>query len=454
MVSPFPFESMVVFGWLASMLLIGVLLRAKIPFFQKFLFPSCLIGGIAGLILINTQVIKIAASDLETFAYHFFNISFISVGLTHSNNQDKPSPQGKAFIKGPAWMALVQGSCFGLQAAVGGFLVILFGVLGLKLFPTFGFLAPLGFEEGPGQALSVGKVWEGFGFAQAATLGLTFAAVGYFFAFFAGVPIVNWGIRKGLATQGAKDLPQDLLTGIIPRDNKTETAGKLAFHTGNVDSMAFQAALVGFVYLLTYAFVKYIGMVLPSDAAKIMWGFFFVFGLMIAIVVRLLFRRFGAEHLIDAGIQHRITGLSIDFLMVSTVMAIQLLVVWRYIFPVSVIAIVNGLLTTGLVVYLGKRLWSYNLERTAAVYGTVTGTVSCGLLLLRIADPDFKTPVAIEIAVMNVISLVPIGGCLLLVNAPVWWNWGAGATTLVFIGVMVVSLALIRMLKFWVPHKS
>lgn len=56
MVSPFPFESMVVFGWLASMLLIGVLLRAKIPFFQKFLFPSCLIGGIAGLILINENM--------------------------------------------------------------------------------------------------------------------------------------------------------------------------------------------------------------------------------------------------------------------------------------------------------------------------------------------------------------------------------------------------------------
>jgi ESS family glutamate:Na+ symporter len=89
MASPFPFEPMLVFGWLASMLLIGVLLRARIPLFQKFLFPSCLIGGIGGLILINTRIINIAASDLETFAYHFFNISFISVGLTHSNDLEK-----------------------------------------------------------------------------------------------------------------------------------------------------------------------------------------------------------------------------------------------------------------------------------------------------------------------------------------------------------------------------
>ena len=110
-------------------------------------------------------------------------------------------------------------------------------------------------------------------------------------------------------------------------------------------------------------------------------------------------------------------------------------------------------MTTVVVIYLGKRLWDHNLERTAAVYGAVTGTVSCGLLLLRIADPDFKTPVAIEIAVMNVLSIVPIGGCLLLVNAPLWWNWGVGATSLVFLGVMAVGLALIRLLKFWGPPK-
>ena len=453
MTAPFSFESMLVFGWLASMLLIGVLLRAKVNFFQRFLFPGCLIGGIIGLILINFRVIKIAVSDLELFAYHFFNISFISVGLTHGKSQSNPSPRSKTFIKGPAWMALVQGSCFGLQAAVGGLLAILFGIIGVKLFPTFGFLAPLGFEEGPGQALSVGKVWEGFGFEQAATIGLTFAAIGYLFAFFVGVPIVNRGIRNGLATYEARALPRDFLTGIIPRDKQTETAGTLTLHSGNVDSMAFQAALVGLVYLLTYGFVKYTGLLLPTDAAKIMWGFFFVFGLVFAIVVRSLLQKLGAEHLIDSGIQRRITGWSIDFLIVATVMAIQFLVVWTYALPIFLISILDGVLTTAVVIYLGKRLGEYNLERTVAVYGAVTGTVSCGLLLLRIADPDFKTPVTIEIAVMNVLSIVPIGGCLLLVNAPIWWNWGVATTSMVFLGIMAAGLALIRALKMWGPPK-
>ena len=81
MQSPFPFDGMILFGWMASMLLIGVILRAKIPFLQKFLFPSCLIGGIMGLLLINLNLIQVSVSAIETFAYHFFKISFISLFL-------------------------------------------------------------------------------------------------------------------------------------------------------------------------------------------------------------------------------------------------------------------------------------------------------------------------------------------------------------------------------------
>ena len=156
---PFPFEGMLTFGGLAIMLLVGVLLRAKVSIFQRFLMPSCLIGGILGLVLLNINLIKLSVSNLETFAYHFFNISFISVGLTRTGKQEPASNQKKSALKGPLWMALTQSVVFPLQAIIGGLFIILFGAFGLDLFPTFGFFAPLGFNEGPGQALSFGKVW-------------------------------------------------------------------------------------------------------------------------------------------------------------------------------------------------------------------------------------------------------------------------------------------------------
>ena len=123
--------------------------------------------------------------------------------------------------------------------------------------------------------------------------------------------------------------------------------------------------------------------------------------------------------------------------------------VGRFLVPILVISLANGILTTLVVVYLGRRLWSYNLERIAAIYGTVTGTVSCGLLLLRIVDPEFKTPVAMEIGVMNVFALPVIAGYLVLLNAPVWWDWSLGFTVLVLCGIMALVLAALRISRLW-----
>ncbi len=445
--APFPFEPLLIFGFLSIMLLLGVVLRAKVPIIQRFLFPSCLIGGILGLLIINIDMLGFDATGFETFAYHFFNISFISVGLTGSGQ--KKEGAGKEFVKGSIWMALVQGISFPLQAIIGGVFVLIFGAMGTNLFKTFGFLAPLGFNEGPGQALSFGKAWESVGFEHAATIGLTYAAIGFFFSFFVGVPLANWGIRKGISSYGPKKLPQDLLTGIIPKDQTRETAGELTLHSGNVDTLAFQAALIGFVYILTYLLVDNIGKLFGADVAKMLWGLFFFFGLGIAVIVKLLLGRIGVDHMIDPGIQRRITGWSVDFLIVSTITAIQLIVVWEYVLPIALISITNGILTTFIVIYLGKHIWSNNLERILAIYGTVTGTVSSGLLLLRIVDPEFKTPVAMEVGMVSIFVIPFIFACLMLVNAPLWWHWSLGLTLLAFAGIMILCLVLIRVLKFW-----
>jgi len=442
--TPFPFDGMLVFAFLSALLLAGVGLRARVGFFQHFLVPSCLIGGLMGLVLMHSGLLNLETTTVEAVAYHFFNISFISVGLTRNDNgNDQAGKSG--MLKGPAWMALMQGLTFPMQAALGGVLVILLGWFGVGLFPTFGFLVPLGFNEGPGQALSIGKVWEGAGFADAATIGLTFAAVGYFCAFFIGVPLVNRGIRMGRATFGPRQLPRDFLTGIL-NGKATESAGRLTLHSGNAETLAFQAALVGGVYGLTTLAVVAIGCFLPADVSRMLWGFFFFFGLGMALMVKWVMTRLNIDRLADAGMQRRITGFSVDYLIVATVAAIQLKIVWDYWLPISMMALVNGVLTTLLVVYFGRRLPAYSLERTAAIFGVVTGTVSCGLLLLRIVDPDFKTPVAYEIAVMNVFALPVVGGCTVLVNGPLWWHWPLWVAILVFAGIVVVALILMKLL--------
>lgn len=449
MTIPFPFEPLLAFGWLGVMLLIGIFLRAKIPFIQRFLFPSCLLGGLLGLAFLHTGIVKIETSLLESFAYHFFNISFISVGLTVRSPEEKAAYSGKEMARGSLWMALVEGITIPIQALAGGLLVILFNYLGYDLFRTFGFFAPLGFTEGPGQALSIGKVWENFGFEHAATIGLTFATVGFLFAFFVGVPLANWGIKKGRAEQPQAALPRDLLTGVIGKDSPKESAGTLTMHSANVETLAFQLSMVGLVYLLTYALVYGIGSFLQPELATTLWGFFFFLGMLVAQLVRGIVVKVGYGHLMDGGIQRRITGWSVDFLILSTVMAVQMVVVYQYIVPISVICAASGLFTTIVVVYLGNRIPSLNLERTVAIYGTVTGTVSSGLLLLRIVDPEFRTSTAMEMGYMTIFASIPVLGTMLLVSAPVLWGWSIELTMLVFTGMLVVCLALLKIFKLW-----
>ena len=452
MTIPFSFDALLVFGALSIMLLVGVVLRARVALLQRFLFPACLIGGLIGLVGMSIGLIRIPPGDIEHFGFHFFNISFISVGLTSAAGS-RHLPGERHVLRGPLWMALVEGVTLPLQALIGGLVVTAFGLAGRPLFPTFGFLVPLGFTEGPGQALSVGKVWEGFGFAHAATLGLTFAALGFFFAFFVGVPLVNWGIRRGFATFSDTQPSADVLQGFLPLKSGKPPAGRLPMHSGNIDTLAFQSALVGLVYVLTYGFIWLVARFLPPDAAKIIWGFFFFIGMAVALVVKQLMIRLGVDYLVDPGVQRRITGWAVDYLIVATVMGIQVVVVWQYILPIALAAVLSGLATTAVVIYLGSRMESLHLERTVAIYGTCTGTISSGLLLLRVVDPEFKTPVAMEIGLMNVIVVPIILGSMILVNAPVWWDWGMGLTLLVFTLIGLSCLAAIRLLKFWGPPR-
>jgi glutamate:Na+ symporter, ESS family len=452
METPFPFEPLLLFGFMAIMLLVGMFLRASIKFFQKYLIPSCFIGGTLGLILISTGVIHASTSLLETFAYHLFIVSFISLGLT-TDVKNNNTAIDKNPVKGSMWMGFIQGFTMSMQAIVGALLVFMFNYLGYNLHPTFGFLAPLGFTQGPGQALSIGKVWEGFGFQHAATLGLSFAVFGFAFAFFVGVPLVNWGIRMGYSALAPKSLPKEVLTGIIDKDTPKEPAGTLTTHSGNIDVLAFHAALVGLVYLLTYLLVKAIELFVSVDVAQSLWGFFFFFGVMIAMLVKYIIVRVGLGYLLDPGVQRRITGWSIDFLIISTVLAIQIVIVWEYIVPIVVISIASGLFSTLVVIYFGRRTWSYSLERTVGIYGCVTGNVSTGLLLLRVADPEFETPVGLELGVQVIFAAPFVFGYMLLMHAPFWWNWSIEFIVLIYAGAMLLSLALLKIFKLFGPRK-
>jgi ESS family glutamate:Na+ symporter len=446
---PFVFEPFLGFGAIGIFLVIGVVLRAKVHFFQYFLLPSCLVGGTLGCIAINLKMFDLPFSLFENFAYHFLNIAFISVGLTRGEKHDETQAGGKRVLKGALWMALMKGITWPLQAIIGLTCVLVFGMFGKDLFSTFGLLLPIGFNEGPGQALSIGKVYAEFGFQNAVTVGLTFAVVGYLFCFFVGMPLVKRGLSKGSMKYGKKSLSEDFLKGIMPKEKEDASAGKLTLHTENIDNLSFQLGLVGVIYIITYFFCDGIVQLLPAQTGKILWGFFFAIGMVIAVLFRFLMNKAGVANIIDPGIQRRITGFGIDIMITATLMAIQLGIVWTFIVPIMVISIPSGIITLLSILYFGKRMHSMKVEHTIVTYGMYTGQMSTGLLLLRMVDPEFKSPMLVELGAYPFLVFPFTAVCMVLATLPL--SYGLSIVQMIgcYTVVLLVTLVLLKVTKLW-----
>jgi len=449
MADVFPFDFMIVFGFLSFLLLLGVFLRAKITFLQKFFVPACIIAGLLGLlfrtILVEFHIISSDTQILETLVYHIFNITFISLGLTIEKKEDVLTRKKSSF-KNISSMGLLIVTISALQFLIGGGFVILFNNLGFHLFPTFGFLVPMGFDQGPGQALSIGKSWEGFGFTNAASIGLTFATLGYMFAIFVGVPLVYWAIKKGKVKIIGSEISSSFRKGYYTKDSEKQIAGIQTTHPANIDSLTFHAALVGVVYVLTYGFLKVLELITPPDISEMYWGFFFIWGLLIALIVKKIIVMAKAEYLLDAELQGRITGWGVDYLVAAAIAAISLDIILNYAVPILIMSLFAGVITLLWCVYFGPRVWrEHSFARTAGIYGMETGTVATGLLLIRIVDPDFRSPAAIDLALGSVIALPFMFVMFHFMVAPILLGWTVETTLLIFVAFLVGTLILMKL---------
>ncbi len=447
MKTPFEMSYFLAFGFLGICIFVGVFLRARVPLLQKFLVPACMIGGVIGMIALNLNLIPLDAALFHAIAYHFFIVSFISIGLTASGQKQKGA--GKQVARGALWMGLVNGGSMASQALIGCLMVLGFGALGRDLPLSFGLFLPLGFTQGPGQALAVGKVWETGGFAEAISIGLAFAALGFFFALFVGIPLVNWGIRRGFTKLGREALPDYFRRGFYRPGQESGPTGMMTTHPGNVETLAFQAGAVGIVYLLTYLGF-YLVQLAVGALSEATWGFFFFYGLLAGIVFRVGMQKLGCGHLLNPQTQTGITGFSVDVLVTATLVSVKLAVVWEYIVPLLAISAVGGVWTTFATVYLGRRIGGeLGFERMAVQYGVNTGTVSTGLLLLRVIDPQFKTSVALETGLYSIFAMPFIlSAMLVIVYGPKW-----GLTVIhqmgIYLAMLLVVLGLLKAFHLW-----
>ena len=195
--------------WIGMLLMLGTLIRAKVPLFQKLLFPSSLIGGLIGFVLINLDLVgmptsigwkDITPNIFSMITFHLFAFGFVGIGLL----QTKKPASGKVVMRGALWIALVFGMTFSVQALIGKGVFVLWQDLFGGTFETVnGYLLGAGFTQGPGQTQAYATIWQtSYQTANALSVGLAFAAVGFLVAGIVGVPLAFYGIKRGWCTGG------------------------------------------------------------------------------------------------------------------------------------------------------------------------------------------------------------------------------------------------------------
>ena len=394
------FENLILFGLLSLMLLIGTLLRAKVKLFQDYLVPASIIGGLIGFAIVSTGWLKIGewqitSSSFNWFLFHAFNISYISLLLTRPRgNQENTS---KEVVRGGMWQTLIWTISLPAQALIGGAVIWLYNLAtGNSLSEFIGMIVTHGYTQGPGQAYAFGTLWEKGGIADCATVGVIYAALGF-----------------------------------------------------------LSAAIVGIVYLITYAELSWIEAHIKPffDQYKWLKGFgatlsmpmFFIHGLIVAWLLRTLLLKLGAGRLMDPVVQTRITGASVDYLLTATLMSIHIVVLKQYVIPIFLVAFSVTLFALALNLWFGRRT-NYGPERVLCQFGCCCGSTATGLLLLRIIDPDFSTPATLELAFFNVGILVTCAP-ILYFFAPAFYTFTGMEILMIYGAITVIGIAAMFALK-------
>ena len=146
-------------GIVSVALLIATAIRAKVRFFQKFLIPNALIAGFILLPFYNFVAPRLGMGNegLENLVFHLLNLSFVAMSLRGMGMKGA----GRRIFSSAVTIVIQ----YTLQVIVGfGLTLLMIYTFLPNLFPSFGFLMPLGYGLGPGQAFAIGKGWEAFGF--------------------------------------------------------------------------------------------------------------------------------------------------------------------------------------------------------------------------------------------------------------------------------------------------
>lgn len=432
-------------GIISALILVGKFIRVKVKLIQKLFIPPSLLAGILGLAFGPNGLGWLPLSgSMGTYAAVLIALVFGSLPLS----SPKFSAKEVAGRVGPMWAYAQLGML--LQWGIMG----LFGLFVMKLIwpnlnDAFGVMFSTGFYGGHGTAAAIGEAFNGLGWDEASSLGMTTATVGVICAIIGGLIFIKVAAKNKQTAfiSDFGDLPDELRSGLIPQE-KREPLGSATTSGISIEPLTFHFALVLLVAFLGYSMSVGVKQLYPQLELPV-----FSCAFIVGLVLKKIFDATNVTNYICPNTTQRIGSMSTDLLVAFGVASIKLGVVVKYALPLVVLIAAGAVVVYLVTFYFGRRLSkTYWFERTIFAWGWWTGTMAMGIALIRIVDPKLASK-AMDDYALAYLPIAPIE-ILLITFVPVMFVNGMGLW--LSLGCLALSALIVLLavkMGWWIKKK-
>lgn len=394
-------------GVASILLLLGAFLRARIKLFQKLFLPASVIGGFLGLLLgpiimKDYAIVRVPQEFITIWSLIpgvliVPIIASVPLGLFMDKSKSVAGSGSKTIANVIKATCIYMGVLM-LQNVVGfgGNLAITAISPATDLYRTFGFELGQGYWGGHGTAGAVGKILEGLGIpywqtAQGVTV--TTATVGLVGGMFIGILLINAATRAGKTAILKKpgQIPQEMLQGYQPDVKKQVSMGRETTINSSIETLSLHLAIiltgVGIAYF-AMSYVKSLNIKAFNNLP--VW----IYAMFIMLIINALMIKLKVQFLYDARVKSKIIGTMSDFAIVCAIASVPVKAVAAYVLPLAIICVLGFIATYFYIFCMYSKLnkGDYAFERSIIIWGTGTGVIINGMMLLKICDPDYETP--------------------------------------------------------------
>jgi len=432
-------------GIISALLLVGKLIRVKVKLIQKLFIPPSLIAGVLGLAFGPNGLGWLPLSgSMGTYAAVLIALVFGALPLS----SPKFSAKEIAGRVGPMWAYAQLGML--VQWGLAG----LFGIFVLKLFwpelnDAFGVMLSTGFYGGHGTAAAIGEAFNGLGWDEAASLGMTTATMGVICAIIGGLIMIKWAAKNKQTAFIADfaDLPNELRSGLVPEE-KRDSIGSATTSAISIEPLTFHLALVLLVAFLGYSMSVGVKQLYPQLELPV-----FSCAFIIGLLLKKAFDATGVTNYICPQTTQRIGSMATDLLVAFGVASIKLGVVVKYALPLVVLILSGAFMVFAVTFFFGRKLSkTYWFERTIFAWGWWTGTMAMGIALIRIVDPKLASK-AMDDYALAYLPIAPVE-IILITFVPIMFVNGMGVW--LSLGCLLLSALIVLLavkMGWWIKKK-